>query len=377
MDIYLPGLPEMGRDLGVSQSLAGLTIATFLFGMAAGQLVAGPFSDVFGRRRPILVSLGLFAIASLACAAAPTIGLLAGARFFQGVCATAGTVVARAVIRDVYTGAAGARVLSRIIMVYGLAPAVAPLVGAQVLLFTDWRGTFFLLLGLALVLAVATAYVLPETLPPARRRSTVVHAPRHFALLLGDRAFLGYTVVVGLASAALISYISASSFVIEDVFGVSAQGYAGIYALCGLSLVAGSQVNAHLLARVEPRRLLGLAVGAFVGVGLCLLVLTAVGADLWAVIPFFLLIFFSWGFVPANAMALAMAEYPHIAGSASALLGVSQFGLAAVVAPLVGLGGEGTAVPMAVSILLASLLSALFLHYLAPAPHPRGQQALG
>lgn len=377
MDVYLPALPGLAADFGVSQSVAAVTISTFLAGIAVGQLVAGPISDLLGRRAPLLASLALFAAASLVCAAAPGVASLAVARFFQGFCAAGGIVIARAMVRDVYDGAAAARALSRILMVYGLAPVLAPLIGAGLLLVTDWRGVFLLLLIFATVLLLAAALLLPETLPPERRRVSVAHLPPDFRLLLGDRGFLGYVAAIGLASAALLSYISASSFVIQDHFGASVQGFGAIYGLCGVALVVASNLNAHLLARFGPRSLLGSAVAGFVGAGAALVALIGIGAPLWALTPFFAGLFFGWGFLLPNAVALALADHPRQAGSASGLLGLAQFGVASIVAPLVGVGGEHAALPMALAIFLASGLAALSLRYLAPAPIGRDLELPG
>ena len=361
MDIYLPGLPELASDLGASQALAQVTISAFLVGLGGGQLLAGPISDILGRRRPIFYSLAAFAIASLGCMLAPSIEILAAARFLQGITAAAGTVVSRAVIRDLYAGAAGARLLSRMVMVYGLAPVLAPAVGSAVLSVSSWRGTFGVLLALAAVLALAATVLLPETLPPARRRSGFAATRADFRVLLGNRTFVGYAIAIACAAAALIGYISTSSFVIQDVYGASPQLFGILFGTLGLGVILGSQVNAHLLARHPPRQLLGWAATAFVIDGAAMLVLVIVGAPLWAVCPTFFVLMCGWGFIPSNATALAMQDHPERAGSASALVGFCQFGIPAFSVPLIGLAGETSAVPMATTVLTAALLCALAL----------------
>src|SRR4051794_9984890 len=188
MDIYLPGLPRLTDDFGASTSTAQLTVAFFLVGLGAGQLLTGPLSDIHGRRRPLLVGTGLYLVASLLCAAAPSIGLLIIARALQGAAAATGVVIARAIVRDLFSGRQAARYLSRLVLLYGLAPLLAPAIGGQLLRFTSWRGVFFLLAGAAVVLFAWTAIALPETLPPERRAAGTVRATlRTFGVLLRDR----------------------------------------------------------------------------------------------------------------------------------------------------------------------------------------------
>lgn len=361
MDIYLPGLPELASDLGASQALAQVTISAFLVGLGVGQLLAGPISDILGRRRPIFYSLAAFAVASLGCMLAPSIEFLAGARFLQGITAAAGTVVSRAVIRDLYAGAAGARLLSRMVMVFGLAPVLAPAVGALVLSVSSWRGTFGVLLAMAAVLALAATVLLPETLPPERRRLGFAASRADFGVLLGNRTFVGYAVSIACAATAIIGYISTSSFVIQDVYGASPQVFGVLFGVLGLGVVLGSQANAHLLSRHSPRRLLGWAVLAFVLDGAAMLALVLAEVPLWAVCPTFFVLMLAWGFIPSNATALAMHDHPERAGSASALVGFCQFGLPAFSVPLIGAAGESSAVPMASTILVAALLCSLAL----------------
>jgi DHA1 family bicyclomycin/chloramphenicol resistance-like MFS transporter len=366
MDIYLPGLPELEGDLGVSQALAQVTISAYLIGLGGGQLLAGPISDILGRRRPILYSLAAFAIASLGCMLAPSVEVLTGARFLQGITAAAGTVVSRAVIRDLHAGAAGARLLSRMVMVYGLAPVLAPAVGALVLSFSSWRGTFGALLAMAAVLALAASVLLPETLPPERRRSGLVATRADFGVLLGNRTFVGYAAAIACAATALVGYIATSSFVIQDVYGASPQLFGVLFGALGLGVILGSQINAQLLARHSPRQLLGWAVAAFVLDGVAMLALVLAGAPLWAVCPTFFVLMCGWGFIPSNATALAMQDHPERAGSASALVGFCQFGLPAFCVPLIGVAGESSATPMAATVLVAALLCALALRLVPP-----------
>jgi DHA1 family bicyclomycin/chloramphenicol resistance-like MFS transporter len=366
MDIYLPGLPSLADDFGVSASLVQVTIASFLIGLGAGQLVSGPLSDVLGRRRPLLVALVLYTVSSLVCATAPGIGVLIAGRLGQGVSAAAGIVIARAIVRDLHSGVAGARYLSRLVLIYGLAPLIAPLIGGVLLTFTDWRGVFYVLAlgGVGLFAVILTT--LPETHPVARRQAGSLGATgRTFSLLLRERAFVGFALALGCSNAVMIAYVAASSFVLQDVYGLSAQLFAVLFSINAAAMIGGSQLNAHLVGRVHPRRLFLLAntVAIAMGVGLVLAASTDLGP--WAVCPCLFVLTGAWGFIPANLIAMAMADHPEIAGSASAVLGVFQYGIGGLIAPLVGFGGRDSALPMALGVLVLSLGATLALRLLA------------
>ncbi len=363
-DIYLPGMPELARDLGAPQWMAQVTVATYFLGLAGGQLLAGPVSDLYGRRRPLLVFLGLFTVTALACALSPTVEALAGARFLQGATAAAGMVIARAVIRDLHAGADGARLLSRIVMVYGLAPVLAPMIGSQVMLASSWRGIFVVLAAFALLLATATACLLPETLPRERRGAGFRHVRADVALLLRDRAFVAYALVVGFSGAALASYLSASPFVIQGVYGASPQAFGLLYGVLAAAIIVSSQLNAHLLGRFTPERLLGWGVGISCLDGVAMLALAGAGAPLWSLCVTFFVLMGTWGLIPTNAVALAMLDHPDRAGTASALVGLFQYSLPALAMPLVGLTGGDSAVSMAAAVLFASALGLLTLRLL-------------
>jgi DHA1 family bicyclomycin/chloramphenicol resistance-like MFS transporter len=363
MDIYLPGLPELANDLTASQSKAQLTVTMFLIGLALGQVIAGPLSDVHGRRRPMIGGMAAFTVASLVCAFAPNLYALAAMRFVQGLTAATGLAVGRAVVRDLYEGAAASRYLSRLMLITGLGPIVAPLVGGQILRYTSWRGVFVAIALLGLVITISTIRLLPETLPHARRRTAGLgETSRTFGLLLRDRSFVGLTLICGLGGAAAISYVAGSSFVLEDIYGVSPQVFGLLFGINAVFLVVGAQINAHLVERLGPRRLLGFGLGMMVAAGVAFFVAVHFhGAGLLVAVPPLTLLMFSWSFVQANAFALGLTDHPQMAGSASALLGVSQFTFGAVVAPLVGIAGNGTAIPMAVIITSCGIAAVLAL----------------
>ena len=367
MDVYLPGLPELAGDLGESPSAAQVTLATYVAGLALGQLLAGPISDVHGRRRPLVTGMAVFTIATFACGLAPGLSALAALRLVQGAAAAVGVAIGRAVVRDLYVGPAGARYLSRLMLVIGLAPIVAPIVGGQLLRLTSWRGVFVALSVLGLALTIVSARLLPETLPRERRLAGGVGlAARTFPALLRDRRFAGFVLLVGLGGGAMMGYIAGSSFVLQEVYGASPQLYGVLFALNAVFLVLGAQVNAHLLSTRPPRALLRVGLAMMVVAGLSLLAVASLpGAGLAAAMAPLMLLMLSWSFIHANAVALALVDHPAVAGTAAALLGVAQYAFGAVMAPIVGLGGEGTAVPMAMVITTCGLGAAAAFEGLA------------
>ena len=377
MDAYLPGLPELARDFGASPSAAQITVTTYLLGLALGQLLSGPLSDVHGRRRPLVAGMAVFTVTTLACSLAPSLSVLAGMRLVQGTAAAVGVAVGRAIVRDLYAGAAGARYLSRLMIVIGLAPILAPIVGGQLLRVTSWRGVFVALSVLGLALTAVGARLLPETLPRERRRAGGLRVTLEtFARLLGDGRFVGFVLIVGLGGGAMIGYVAGSSFVLQDVYGASPQLYGVLFGLNALFLVAGAQVNAHLLGTRSPRSLLrvGLVMLVVAGVGLVVIV-SLPKAGLATVMAPLMLQMASWSFVQANALALALTDHPAVAGTAAALLGVSQYAFGAFTAPLVGLGGSGTALPMALVIAACAVGAAVAFEGLAsrsPVPQVTG-----
>ncbi|MFI6129330.1 multidrug effflux MFS transporter [Micromonospora sp. NPDC051141] len=365
LDMYLPAFPAMTRELDADQAGVQLSLTTCLIGLALGQLVTGPLSDRWGRRRPVLVGVVAYAVLALACAAAPSAPLLAAARFAQGLAGGTGIVVARAVVRDLYAGRNAAKYFSRLTLVFGVAPVAAPSVGSLVLRFGSWRAVFLTLAVIGAVLAVAVALRLPETLP-AERRSTggLAATARTMRALAGDRVYLGYALTQGFAFAGLFAYISGSSFVFQDVFGVSAVGFAVVFGVNSLALIATGQANARLLDRFSPRRLLvtTLAVSLVAALG----VLTGALTSSLAGTAVALFVFVgSMGMVMPNSTALALDAHARHAGTAAALMGGIQSVVGALAAPLVGLGGEGSALPMAVVLTGAAALALLAVRALA------------
>lgn len=365
VDMYLPGWPDIQRTLESSASAVQLTLTTFLLGIAAGQLMAGPLSDRLGRRLPLLIGVAGFVGVSVLCAAAPSIAWLVVLRFVQGVAGGAGIAVARAVVRDLGSGDDAARNFSLLILINNIGPIVAPVAGGQLLYVTDWRG-IFLVLGLAALALLAVAWrVIPETLAHGARSTGGLGAMGAALREVGsDRAFLGYALSSGLTFSAMLAYIAGSSFVLQDIYGLSPQAFGACFALNGLGLVIVTHLNGRLIGRFTPRALLlaGMVVSTVGAATLGIAVATG-DAPLAAVLSAFFLLVASLGLVQPNSTTLAMAPHPHVAGSASALLGVLQSSGGALVAPLVGIAGTQSAVPLAVviAVLTAGAWLALLL----------------
>lgn len=351
VDMYLPALPGLATDLAASPSQAQLTLTAFLVGLAVGQLVAGPLSDRLGRRPPLVAGLVVYASASLGCAVVGDIGLFALLRVLQGLAGGAGVVVSRAMIRDHFEGSVAARAFALAMLVNGLAPILAPIVGAQLLPYAGWRGIFVVLAGLGATLLLVVVTRLPESLPPGRRRTGAVGTVvRGYATLLRDAPFVGQALTVALGFSAMFGYISASPFIVQDLYGQSPQTFSLLFGVNALGLAAATQVSGLLVLLLGARRILRIGlVSAAIG-GVVLVLAAASDAGLWPVAAGFFVVVASYGAIVPNATALALADHAHHAGSASAVLGALQFLVASLVAPLVGLGGSGSAVPAALVI---------------------------
>ncbi|MBD2897688.1 Bicyclomycin resistance protein [Actinomadura sp. RB99] len=360
IDMYLPALPRVASDLSTGAFQAQLTLTACVVGLAAGQAVAGPLSDALGRRRPLLAGLAAYAVASLLCVAAPTVETLIALRVVQGAAGAAGIVIARAVVRDLYDGVAAARFFSSLMLVNGLAPILAPVIGGQLLRVMPWPGVFGVLTGIGVALLLATLAGLGETLPPDRRETGGLRATvRTFGALARDRSFVGPALALALAFAALFTYISGSPFVLQDIYHLSPQAFSVAFGVNSLGIVVAGQLSGRLAGRVALRRLLAAGLATVAAGGLLLLGAVLAGGGLPAVLPALFLVASGQGLIMPNATALALAgRPPRVTGSASALLGLSQFALGGAAGPLAGIAGPRTAVPMAVTIAVLSLLAA-------------------
>ncbi len=363
IDTYLPALPALSADLGASDVQAQTTITGLLVGLGLGQLVIGPLSDAFGRRRPLLLGLTGHALMSLLCALAPSITLLAITRTLQGVSGAAVAVVAMAMIRDLFTGQDAAKLLSRMILVLGVAPILAPSFGSALLEFTSWRGIFVVLAAMAVALLVLAFVALPETLPPARRMPASIRSSlTAYAGLFRDRTFLVLVAVSALLFATLFAYIAGSPFILQGLYELSPQQFGLAFSANAVGLIIATQLNPLLLRRYRPVTILSTAVAAAFAASLALLAtaLTGFGGLLGFMVPLWILIS-AIGFSFPNAPAVALSRHGRTAGTAAALLGSAQFVVGGLIAPLVGVLDDGTAVPLAAIIVSTTGLAATLL----------------
>jgi DHA1 family bicyclomycin/chloramphenicol resistance-like MFS transporter len=363
-DMYLPSLPDVARDLGTNAAGAQLTMTGMLVGAAVGQLVIGPMSDRFGRRRPALIGIALHVLTSLLCALAPAIVPLVGLRMAQGFFNASAAVVAMAVIRDRFVGSDASRLLSRLLLVIAISPLFAPSIGGLIAGQVGWRGVFVALAIFGASIWVVVWRRLPESLPEHRRRDGGLRtALAGYRILLRDRHFLALAVLPGLGSAGLMSYVVGSPFVLREGYGLSATQFALLFAVNGAGLVGGAQVNAALVRRFEPIRIVRVVVPVSVLLGLVLLTLGITGVGgLPALLVALWLALSLVNVAPPNASALALSRHGEMAGTAAAFIGGTQALVAGTISPLVGvLGGSTLAMTgvMAGSAVAALLVLAL------------------
>ncbi|MFF1460826.1 Bcr/CflA family multidrug efflux MFS transporter [Streptomyces sp. NPDC058330] len=360
MDMYLPALPEVTDSLRAPASTVQLTLTACLTGMALGQLVVGPMSDRWGRRKPLLLGMIVYVVATAVCAFAPSAELLIGFRLVQGLAGAAGIVISRAVVRDLYDGMEMARFFSTLMLISGVAPVIAPVIGGQVMRFTDWRGIFVVLTLVGVALTLVVWKWLHETLPESDRHTGGIgDALRTMRHLLADRVFAGYMIAGSLAFAALFAYVSASPFVVQEIYGASPQTFSLLFGINSIGLIAVGQINGKVLVgRVSLDKALGFGLAVISLAAIALLLMTSgVFGDVGLVpIAVGLFVLMScMGLAMPNTNSQALMRTRHAAGSASALLGTSQFLVGAIASPLVGIAGEQTAVPMAVVQVVCAL----------------------
>ena len=358
IDFYLPGFPAMAQAFATDEKHIQLTLAVYFLGLSIGQLVYGPIADRFGRRVPLLVGVGLFTAASFACAFAPSLDWLIGARFVQALGGCAGMVLSRAIVSDKCDAVGSAKVFSQLMLVMGLAPILAPMLGGLLVNVYGWQAIFIVLTGFSALAALAVALGLPESLPANVPRQPLSGALRQYGRLLKDREYLGHALTGGIAMAGMFAYIAGSPFVFIKLYGVPAEHYGWLFGSNAAGFILVAQINARLLAKRGPAFLLSRMVWVYLAAGLTLLGVSALHtAQLWPLlIPLFICIA-SLGCIIPNASACAMSGQGARAGSASALLGCLQFSVAAAAAWLVGVLHDGSAMPMAMVISLCGILA--------------------
>lgn len=362
IDMYLPSLPKLTDDLQTGASLAQLTLTACLLGLSVGQLFVGSISDIYGRRKPLII----YVASSLLCAVAPSIWTLVLLRFLQGASGSAGIVISRAMVRDMYSGSEMTKFFSLLMLVNGAAPILAPIIGGQLLQFTTWRGVFIVLGAISVFMLISATFVLRETLPPEEREIGGLSGTlATYGKLLKDRLFMGYALSQGLVTAAMFAYISGSPFVLQNIYGASPQQFSLFFAINGIGIIIASQVTGRLAGKVNEKTLFvsGIVIAAVGGLSLLLTILLGIG--LIGVLCSLFLVVSSVGVVSTTGFSLAMRNQKQAAGTASALLGLLQFISGALVAPLVGIGGSNTALPMGIVIALCEIGAVLCYLFMA------------
>ncbi|WP_345243720.1 Bcr/CflA family efflux MFS transporter [Pontibacillus salipaludis] len=362
IDMYLPSFPGIASDLETSASLVQLSLTTCLIGLAVGQIVVGPISDSQGRKKPLIIFLSLFAVASFACALAPNIYVLVIARFIQGFTASAGVVLSKAVVRDVFTGRELTKFFALLMVINATAPMIAPITGGAILLlpFATWETIFLFLsvVGFAIVFTVAGK--LPETLPVENRiPSSVKESVRTIGRLLKDRSFIGYALTIGFVHGGSFAYVSGTPFVYQGIYDVSPQAFSFLFGVNGLAIITGSFLVGRLGGIFHERSLLRSAVLIAVSATGVLLVMTLLEGPLYSIVVPIFIYMTAMGMVLTSTFTLAMEHQGHRAGSASAVLGMLPLLFGAVVSPLVGLD-ETTAVPMGAILFTTASIGATF-----------------
>ncbi|WP_326549142.1 multidrug effflux MFS transporter [Mycolicibacterium sp. ND9-15] len=362
IDMYLPALPKIADELGVSSSVAQLTLTGTLAGLALGQLVVGPLSDSLGRRRPLMAGIVLHMSASLLCLFAPNIEVLGVARGLQGMGAAAAMVVAIAVVGDLFTDSVAATVMSRLMLVLGVAPVLAPSLGAAVLLKASWHWVFAALVVIAGLLLLVAALALPETLAAGHRRPLKARGiAATYLELLRDARFVVLVLVAALGMSGLFAYIAAAPFVLQGRYGLDQQAFALVFGAGAIALIAATQCNVALLRRFTPQTIVlwALVVASVTGAVFVGLSLAKLGGPAGFVVPVWVILA-AMGLVIPNAPAVALTRHPDAAGTAAALLGAAQFGLGAAIAPLVGaLGNDEFALASVMTVGMVIALLAL------------------
>jgi DHA1 family bicyclomycin/chloramphenicol resistance-like MFS transporter len=352
IDMYLPALPDISRDLQASASATQASLTTCLVGLALGQVLVGPVSDRLGRRPPLLCGLAAFVAAAFACSFAPNIYDFLALRFVQGLAAASGIVISRAIVRDQYSGSTAARYFSMLMTVVGTGPLLAPQLGAALLALGSWRVMFRVLTLAGLMLLAVTYLFLPETLPAGRRSANSATATLgDMRSVITDPSFLVNALSCGIGFGAIFSYVAGAPFALENVYGLSPTLFGLAFGVNGLGLIIASHVNGRLVSRFGPMRLFTVGAVALAAGSIGLLIVVAGHVlGLFGLLACMFVVVSANGFITPNAMALALNDFPHTAGSASALLGVLQFSIGAVAAPLVGLAGPRNDLPMGIGM---------------------------
>ena len=358
IDMYLPAFPAMAEDLGVSSEQIQLSLSVYFIGLASGQLVYGPLADRFGRRKPLLFGIGLFCVASLACALAPTLEWLLAARFAQALGGCAGMVVNRAVVRDLCEPIDAAKAFSQLMLIMGVAPILAPLAGTALLGLAGWASIFWFLTVFAGLFALAVYFFLPETLPPHMAPPPLRSAFGRYIGLLCEPLFMFHALTGSVAMAGMFAYISGSPYVFLELYKVPVEQYAWLFGSIAACFILSAQLNSRLLRRWSQLALIRGTTFIYMLATVTLLLAAWLQVEsLWLFLPPLVLSVAIISQVLPNASACALAGHGHQAGIASALMGTMQFAIAGITSAAVGMLHDNTAVPMAGVMAVCGLLT--------------------
>ncbi len=374
IDMYLPALPTLESEFGVSTAAIQLTLTATTIGFGLGQLIVGPWSDKVGRRLPLILATAAHILACVGAAFAPNVELLATFRALQGIGAAAGGVVAMAMVRDLFGGRPLVRMLSRLALVSGLAPVLAPVLGSQLLLFMPWRGIFLVLAVYGVFVIVCVSLWIVETLPKARRHDAGHSTVRQrYKAVLSDRVFVGIAIVGAMNFTGLFAYLSASSFIFQDLYNFDPQQYGLLFAVNSIGIIIGVQSSARITKYVGPQWILAVSTVVMLVSALLIVILGQAGAGIWGtVIPLWFFIA-ACGFGFPCVQVIALNGHGHEAGTAASLLGAANFGIAGIISPVVGLLGTSTAIPMGAVMAVTSTVSICALWFVV---RPRTVPAL-
>ena len=375
IDLYLPAFPALQKDLGVSPGIIQLTLTATTLGFGVGQLLVGPWSDRVGRRIPLIVASSVHVLASLGAVLSPDIIWLGFFRVLQGMGAAAGGVVAMALVRDLFGGVPLVRMLSRLALVSGLAPILAPVIGSQLLRFVDWRGIFVFLTAYGVIVVLAAVFLIVETLKPARRADSGHSSARErYAAIFSDRIFVGVSIIGAMTFSGLFAYLSSSSFLFQEVYGLNAQEFGLLFAINSLGVVTGVQVSSRLARRVGPQWILACSTAVLLLSSLTIVLLDSLHAGLLGIlIPLWFFIA-ACGFSFPLVQVLGLVNHAGEAATAASVLGAVNFGLAGLISPIVGLFGIHNAVPMGTVMAATAAVSVIALWFVV---RPRTVPALG
>lgn len=369
MDMYLPALPTLASDLNTSASAVQLSLMFCLLGLALGQLISGPLSDAHGRRKPLIIGMTVFIVASILCAFTSSIVVLCLLRLIQGLAGATGIVISRAIVRDYFTGYEMTKFFALLMLVNSIAPIIAPTVGGQVLRFTSWQGIFVILSIIGARILLGVIFKLKESLPFEKRQTGgIKQTVFSMGMMLKDRVFMGYCLASGFVFSGMFAYISGSPFVLQDIYGISPQAFGLVFAINSIGIVTASQISSRLSRTVGEKKLLifGLSQAFLAGLALFIMIQLDLGL-IGILIPLFFVVS-SVGLVAPASTSLAMQRQGKNAGSASAFIGLAQMGLGAIATPLVGLGGSLTAIPMGLVIAISTFCALLIYFVLVIAP---------